>query len=235
MEPEGQDHRDIVSESEIDLKELLSYKNPNAKEYKRLTKEGRFLLGDSGPSATAMLSEFCLKLKPESRSLIQRAFEGSMVIEPGGSKGEAGSKLSQEFGAALHINVDRSPQPFVNDKTHPLDPFKPVKEENEKGFTDMTVKADMLDFVSRLDDRSANFIFTFLTTEVMDPPYHEALARELARATQDYGLILTDDSSYASGVLNRKFTKKKAGDSGSLVQLPIVPEDSMFKFFKRID
>jgi hypothetical protein len=109
-----------------------------------------------------------------------------ILVDLGGGQGEMGD-IAHDFGASTYINVERAPY----DETEAIDPSTPIEHQRKENFLSLRVHADMLDFVSRLRDGSIdNFVINGIDTYIIDNPrYHDALVKEILRATKKGGLI----------------------------------------------
>ena len=120
--------------------------------------------------------------------------QGQTLVDLGGGYGGEMLNLAANLTEAqMYINVDRGR--FHPDKPpNPLEPTDITPSQDQSRFL-VRVKADMLDFISRMKDGSANFAINGIDpTIVGDPRYNEALAKELVRATRPGGLIFGIES-----------------------------------------
>jgi hypothetical protein len=71
------------------------------------------------------------------------------------------------------------------------------------------VQGDMLDIRSRLPDNSANFTINGIDTWIIEnSAYHQALARELERATVPGGIVFGMNSDAVFYISNESFENK---------------------------
>lgn len=110
-------------------------------------------------------------------------------MDLGGGRGGMMFDLAvNRTGAQMYINVDRGS--FANpNPPNSLEPAS-VNPSPDKSKFIIKVKADMLDFLARIKDGSANFAINGIDEIIInDHRYHQALATELVRATKPGGLI----------------------------------------------
>lgn len=126
--------------------------------------------------------------------------EGRPLVDLGGGFYDGLQKIAVSLGVSTYINVDKfaftypeKPNPFVDSfeemakqEGEDVDP-----SEMKDGETQLVhVKADLLDFVSRMPDNSTNFTINGIDLLILGSrPYHEALAKEVSRATFPGGLV----------------------------------------------
>ena len=89
------------------------------------------------------------------------------------------------MGVRTYINVDRDYGDY------PVNPLAALNEGDIGDLHKLSVKADMLDFVARMRDDSANFMLNGIDFASVpgSERYHEVLAQELVRATKPGGLV----------------------------------------------
>jgi hypothetical protein len=135
--------------------------------------------------------------KEEISKAFDAALPGSILCDLGGYNGKT-EDVAASHDASLYINVDRYPR-GLNDDTA-VDPQKGHFEKRDyvvqgqtliKGIHNvMSVRADMLDFVSRLRDNSVNITINGIDADIIPTEkYHESLATEILRATKHQGVI----------------------------------------------
>jgi len=146
------------------------------------------------------------KIKDEDPRLVElfkKAISGNVLCELGGAGGRM-EFLAANMDAGLYINVDKYPNGIKNDPK-PVDPMVGVIKQRDfvvkmSGMKDVVliegihdeihVRADMLDFISRLKDASVNIVINGIDSEVIKvPEYHELLAKEILRVTKKNGVI----------------------------------------------
>lgn len=166
---------------------------------------------------------------PEARESLQYLtdkIKDHDLIDLGGSTGGYIRPLAKELGARTYITVDRFFSRRRNEDSPvydlPLDPYTNIGTEiwselpeqlSGKGRTESAaVKADMLDFVSRLPDNSANFTLNGIDSAIVSRPddimsadrnteYEEAVVKEIIRATKKGGIIFGCDIPFIVGAL----------------------------------
>jgi hypothetical protein len=127
------------------------------------------------------------------------AIPESILCDLGGHNG-ATKYLAGNHNASAYINVDRYPRGLKDDT--PVDATKGVFEKREyigplsgtrliEGIHNViNVRADMLDFVSRLKDASVNITINGIDGNIIPvEEYHKALAKEILRVTKRNGII----------------------------------------------
>ncbi len=141
----------------------------------------------------------------EIKKYFDEALPGSVVCDLGGHNGGSIEVLAASRNADLFINVDKYPRGHVDDT--PVDAKRGVFKNSEykSGITDtvlvegvhknIDVRADMLDFVSRLKDSSVNISINGIDTDLIpDDEYHKSLAKEILRATKQGGIVFGNNS-----------------------------------------
>jgi hypothetical protein len=139
---------------------------------------------------------------PGKKEVISKIFDvalpGSILCDLGGYNGKT-EYLAAGHNASMYINVDRYPR-GLNDST-PVDSQK--GQFGKADYVDVTgqtfiegihnvvtVRADMLDFVSRIRDGSVNVTVNGIDADVIPiEKYHESLATEILRVTKHQGVI----------------------------------------------
>lgn len=95
------------------------------------------------------------------------------------------AELAKNCGATIYINVDTGHS-------------DPVYEDNLEGLHIIEVKEDMLSFVARMKNDSANFTLNGIVLRMKgDYRYFEALQNEIVRATRRGGIIFGTESDVA--------------------------------------
>lgn len=135
----------------------------------------------------------------EERKWFAERLRGRTLIDLGGGQSSM-QDFAADYGASTYVCVDR----YGQTRESPVDPLHPEQESDPtENLHEIAVKADMLDFISRLKDRSANLTINGVDLFIIgNRDYHEALARELVRVVGDEGIIFGDYSE-ALKVLNR--------------------------------
>lgn len=132
------------------------------------------------------------------------ALPESVLCDLGGYNGNMES-VAASRNASLFINVDKYPG-GLRDAT-PIDATAGTFSRRDyvspisrtvivPGIHNVIdVRADMLDFVSRLKDVSTNFTINGIDSDLIPvPEYHRAVAREMLRATKRNGIIFGNSS-----------------------------------------
>lgn len=113
-------------------------------------------------------------------------------------------QMANRCGVSVYVDVDRFLIQDEKDenyfgKTGSVNPSKDMASDAEKKrlqemYPDTQialVQADMLDFISRLNENAGNFVINGIDRFVIpDQKYHTALARELRRTTKKGGIIM---------------------------------------------
>jgi hypothetical protein len=114
---------------------------------------------------------------------------GTILVDVGGT-GHLHS-FAKKLGASSYIAVNR----WAIGYKDPADPYTAVWERQERNtqryfMHSLGVRADALDFVSRIADGSVSFVINGIDEAVIENPrYHECLAKEMSRATAKSGII----------------------------------------------
>jgi len=129
------------------------------------------------------------KLTEQELQYFKERLQGQALVDLGGGSGGVMFDLAANLARAqMYINVDRG-RFHPNKPPNPLEPTDIIPSQDQSRFI-VKVKADMLDFISRMKDGSANFAINGIDSIIVsDPRYNEALAKELVRATRSGGLI----------------------------------------------
>jgi len=125
---------------------------------------------------------------PHARDFLKQRLAGDILVDLGGRTGSF-SLAYHQFGVATYINVDRD---YDGEKlNYSVNPLAALNEADIGDLHKLNVKADMLDFVARMRDGSANFMLNGIDFASVPggERYHEALAQELVRATKPGGLV----------------------------------------------
>jgi len=142
-------------------------------------------------------------IDPKLVKLFKKTISGNVLCELGGAGGRM-EFLSANMDAGLYINVDKYPNGVKNDPK-PIDPTAGVIKKRDfvikfpgeddfvliEGIHDeIHVRADMLDFISRLKNDSVNIVINGIDSCVIRiPEYHKLLAKEIIRVTKKDGII----------------------------------------------
>jgi hypothetical protein len=184
------------SHQELLLKDILNYDNPNKEKYQVIIDNLERInsLKEESPP-TDRYSDLWFDLDRgldetgKDREFFKDKLSGNVLIDLGGGRVPAMRHFAKNYGAKAFINVERFlPDRFPVDPT--VDLTDALRTEKEKDMDMLVVKADMLDFVSKLPDNFANFTINGIDSVIIeDQNYHHALAQELARATRPGGII----------------------------------------------
>ena len=129
--------------------------------------------------------------------IFNTALPGSVLCDLGGYNGKT-EYVAAGHNVSLYINVDRYPR-GLDDNT-PTDSLKGELRKEAYVIQGQTliegihnvisVRADMLDFVSRLRDGSVNITVNGIDADVIPiKKYHESLATEILRVTKHQGIV----------------------------------------------
>lgn len=196
-------HENLNKETveKFSLKTFLNYQNPKAKEYEELiktevarttsVKERSGLDPPIDEYSEQWLNKIFLEVHKELLEFIREKISRELLVDLGGGRRATMKWLAKEFKVKTYIDVEK----YLADK-FPLDPVMNIAEQlgqtpEEAEETEIVlVKADMLNFVSRVPDNSVNFVINGIDTFVIDSPkYHSALAREISRTTKIGGVV----------------------------------------------
>lgn len=195
---------------------LTSYDNPNKTRYAELAKNNEAWAADKTTYLDSGLGDFQTPYGVQWEELyrgtlahvnrnedlrtnyeaifvfIKEHCKDSVLVDLGGNNLDIFS--ANNLQAGMYVGVNR-----YSDKKGEVDPRKPssisMGTTNVHGLVEISsrsiyVKADMLDFVSRMPDASANFTINGIDRAIIDDiEYHKALAVEIARATRVGGVI----------------------------------------------
>lgn len=196
----------------LNLREWLTHDNPNRAYLDKLIY----------PTEASMMSlDTCFsddwskiirnKEASEVVGFLKGKIKGYPVVDLGGGLHGHVESLTIELEASDYIQVDK----FIAEKSK-LDPFINLWANSGKVKQGETyaalVQADMLDFISRIPDGSANFFINGIDMLIIDDRnYHKALVSELTRATRIGGVVC--------GV-NSEVLKHLPSDHFQLVKFP---------------
>jgi hypothetical protein len=146
--------------------------------------------------------------------LFERTIPGNILCELGGASGRM-ELFTASNNAELYLNVDKYPRGTKKDST-PINPGvgSVRKAKYRDTITDtvylegvhliMGVRADMLDFVSRIKDASVNVVINGIDGDLIPvEEYHESLAKEILRVTKENGIIFGNNSSSLNIICER--------------------------------
>lgn len=204
-------------EQQIKLPDLKNFLQEPVADYNEIISQaGRIEFDESGSTGGAwwqtnhgrMLDDLVFRqdrLNEETLQLFRRAISGKILCDLG-SAGSRMDYLANAFSAGLYIDVDKFPGGHRNTPIDPTVGRSEIREFREFTFDgtgklegvlpEIHVRADMLDFVSRLKDSSVNIMINGIDGEIIpSAEYHELLAKELLRVLNDDGLIFGNNSS----------------------------------------
>lgn len=186
--------------SKFSPERFLSYQNPNAEVYQKIieaetartdtVKARSRLEPPTDKHAEHWLDKIFWEVHAELLQFIQGKISQELLIDLGGGRQATMKWLAEEFKAKTYVNVEK----YLPDK-FPLNPRVNIAEQlgqtpKEKETEIVFVRADMLDFISRVPNNSANFTVNGIDAFVISSPeYHSALAREISRATKVGGVV----------------------------------------------
>lgn len=138
-----------------------------------------------------------------ARNFFKQKITGHPFVDLGGGMGLM-RQIASEFGPTEYINVDRKYHKDL--PPNPLEIRHSAPLANNPDALEIDVQADMLDFVSRLKEGVASFTLNGIDYSIVDnPKYHDALAREILRATRKHGLIFGIQSIALSQIAEQLF------------------------------
>lgn len=143
---------------------------------------------------------------PKILELFKNTISGNTLCELGGASGRM-ETLAATNNAGLYINIDKYPSGTKDDGS-PIDPTigHVVHNKYEDRLTGavliegvhatMSVRSDMLDFVSRLKNESVNIVINGIDGDLIPvKEYHKSLAEEILRVTKENGVIFGNGSA----------------------------------------
>ena len=201
----------------IKLPEIKDFLQEPIEDYSEIISQvGRIEFDESGSTGGAwwqtnhgrMLDDLVYRhdrLSEETLQLFRRAISENILCDLGSAGGRM-DYLANAFSAGLYIDVDKFPG---GHRSTPIDPTlgrAEIREFREFAFDgkgklegvlpEIHVRADILDFVSRLRDSSVNIMINGIDGEIIpSTEYHELLAKELVRVLKDDGLIFGNNST----------------------------------------
>lgn len=141
------------------------------------------------------------------RKYFREHLEGMPLVDVGGGFGRMFS-LAVASGSSMYVNIDRWRFQSEESGPNPMVPFSIQRiGDDARSIVRVSVCADMLDVLSRMKDDSASFVINGIDfIMVKNEKYHEALAKEIYRATRPGGLIFGIESPVLDILLRQ--TKK---------------------------
>lgn len=193
------------AEGKIDLHDLLTYNNPNLLQYQELIQE-EHTASDNVPIPQqighAWINTFFDitgetregDLSPQGRDYFNKKLQNSLLIDIGGGAGQLMETVAKKFGVDEYINVDiqigKPRDPYIGYARTDADYSFLSEEERKQTMQGLDVSADMLDFVARIPNNSANFVLNGIDMYViLTPKYREALFNEIVRAAKIGGIL----------------------------------------------
>ena len=133
--------------------------------------------------------------------LFREKLNGEVLVDPGGGNLPF---FASHFGARAYIGVNRS----FNTQVNTIGSDRIIDREKE-GDTDLIIlEGDMLEFVSRINSDSVNFVMNGVDFSIIqDERYNQAIAKEMIRATKPGGLIFGRSAFPISNFMNSAETK----------------------------
>jgi len=126
----------------------------------------------------------------EVRHFLEQKLKGKIVVDLGGNNMQ---RLARDMGARVYIAVDL----YEFGKEYPADSslnLSPGKKDGEMEV--VSVKSDMLEFLSRLPDKSVCICINGIDGALISyDAYHDALATEISRVISEGGIVFGNDSS----------------------------------------
>lgn len=218
-EPSASDYN--LADSEIDIEEKIKnlslpnlLNSPTGKYDNLINRVGGDKIGHvSGLDAnfsevwkTYESEEYHDKADQNILNLLKSKLPENILCELGGASDRM-EYFAAEYDADLYLNVDKYPNGNKKDES-PIDPTIGTIEKRKyvdplfgtefiKGIhLTMGIRADMLDFISRLKDNSANIVINGIDADIIPvKEYQEALALEMLRAAKNDGVIFGNNST----------------------------------------
>jgi len=154
---------------------------------------------------------------PQAHNFFRKHLKDYPLVDLGG--GEGGMEiLARESGAPMYINVDK----------YSIDINS---ERKDRVIRVLKISQDILKFVAQVRDNSANFILNGIDDFVIeDFNYHQALAREIERATGSGGIIFGVNSQI-DYIFKQKINNEKTSLEPQILDLHI--PGNLFIYKKR--
>lgn len=146
-------------------------------------------------------------MEKDFKDLINLKLKDKTLIDLG--VGADGSNIPSytELPVKKYIGVDIDEQ-YANSEYA-------IKKMNSKGIEAAFCKEDMLRYLSKLPDKSANFFLSAIDYDViLDKQYWEYLTQELLRTTEDNGIIIEGGMVYLERYLKNENWKLISEISG---------------------
>ncbi len=188
----------------VSLKDLLTFKNLHLDRYQEIIERElkdnvfqpqRFseawisILYDS--FSEDIVERHNPRILRKASEFFRDKLKDAFLIDLGGGWGAIMAQFARKFGVQTYIIVDLGD---VHDpySAQPIELECELLSEEEKTrtMTALRVSDDMLDFVARLPDNSANFVLNGIDWDIIrDNEYRSALISELARTTRHGGIV----------------------------------------------
>ena len=203
-------------EERVDLHQLLTYENPKLAQYLDVIK-GEFakkrhqygqdfshswlpVFYDRDRKGTERFQPADYK---KVLPYLQDRLQEGLLIDLGGNLSKSGTivQLAKKCGARVYINVDTDyvPEnapvgekynPYVGKKREEKEYSLLSEEENKRIMEAIDVQADILNFIARLPDNSANFTLNGIDSHIIETgAYWDALEQEITRTAKIGGVI----------------------------------------------
>lgn len=155
---------------------------------------------------------------PKARDFFQERLKDSVLVDLGGGQFSLMKFLASIFEASAYVNVDKYNLDMREGETDMFFPAKRIGYANSPTRTMRTISvcSDMLSFVSRMKDNSANFALNGIehiavasnayvkeSVNETSKAYWEALANELVRATRSKGIIVGLNSQVGYNLMEK--------------------------------
>ncbi len=195
---------EVKTGTKTSLRDLLTFVNPNLEKYKEIIeRESRnkvfypqrfserwinFLYNGYSQDPTERYNPQMFR---KAYEFFREKLSDDILIDLGGGDGEIMAQLAKKFGVKTYVSVDLGDNldPY---SAQPLETESDFLSDDQKGrqMTSLGVSADMLDFVARLPDNSANFVLNGIDWDIIrDSEYRAALMAEISRATRKEGIV----------------------------------------------
>jgi len=170
----------------MELKDLQNHKNPNNDNYQKLIVNlgNKNCVTSSTPYADQWFDD--MQLNPFIVDIFENKLKGRVLVDLG-----CGQHMQSAIGNAYTLNLARKFQVKSYIGIDKLIKLNDLEDFNSKNLDAIIVKADMLDFVSKLSDNSVNFTINGIDGVVIldSDKYARAVAAEMVRATLSNGII----------------------------------------------
>ncbi len=192
------EHSKRVSMPQISLRKFLRHHNPNLPAYREIISSANCFYINGDHSFFYLYGTPINGHIPDEKRLrqlhdfLKEKLEGHILVDLGGGFGHMDT-VAWRLNARTYITVDTAYQNHLpdEDSTRGFSAHLRVDPENPMHYLqEITVAADMLDFVARVPSGTCNFVVNGITSDIIDSPeYHVAVAQEMIRATRAGGII----------------------------------------------